>query len=99
MCIRDRCFRLTTIFGWTDSQGLRRFRKALVVLPRKNGKTTEAAGVGLYCLALDGEPGAEVYAAAVTRDQVTGPSGVWNVAKKLVEKCAGFRDRYGVEAL
>jgi phage terminase large subunit-like protein len=94
-----QCFRLTTIFGWVDAEGNRRFRKALVVLPRKNGKTTEAAGVGLYCLALDGEPGAEVYAGAVTRDQVTGPSGVWNVSKKLVERCPGFREKFGVEAL
>ncbi len=94
-----QCFRLTTIFGWVDSDGCRRYRKALVVIPRKNGKTTEAAGVGLYCLALDGEPGAEVYAGAVTRDQVTGPSGVWTVAKKFVEKSAGFRERFGVEAL
>jgi len=50
-------------------------------------------------LALDDEPGAEVYAGAVTRDQVTGPSGVWTVAKKFVEQCTGFRSKAGVEAL
>ena len=94
-----QCFRLTTIFGWIDDAGFRRFRRALVVLPRKNGKTTEAAIVGLYMLALDGEPGAEVYAGAVTRDQVTGPSGVWTVAKKIADRCPQLRERYGVESL
>jgi phage terminase large subunit-like protein len=94
-----QCFRLSTIFGWVDREGYRRFRKALIVLPRKQAKTTEAALVGLYMLALDGEPGAEIYAGAVTRDQVTGPSGVWTVAKKMAEQCPGFRSRYGVEAL
>ena len=94
-----QCFRLTTIFGWVGADGFRRFRKGLIVLPRKNGKTTEAAGVGLYMLALDDEPGAEVYAGAVTRDQVTGPSGVWTVAKKFVERSPGLQSRFGVEAL
>lgn len=94
-----QCFKLTTVFGWVGADGFRRFRKALTLIPRKNGKTTEAAGVGLYCLALDGEPGAEVYAGAVTRDQVTGPSGVWNLAKTITQRCSGFADQFGVEAM
>jgi phage terminase large subunit-like protein len=94
-----QCFRLTTIFGWVGPEGYRRFRKALIVLPRKNAKTTEAAIVGNYMLAMDGEPGAEVYAGAVTRDQVTGPSGVWTIAHKMATRCQGFRDHYGVEAM
>jgi phage terminase large subunit-like protein len=96
-----QCFRFTTIFGWVERtpEQFRRFRKALIVLPRKNGKTTEAAGVGIYMLALDGEPGSEVYAAAVTKDQVTGPSGVWTVANKMVKASPGLQDRYGVDAL
>lgn len=91
-----QCFRLTVVFGWVNAGGIRRFRKVLVVIPRKNGKTTEAAGVGIYGTALDKEPGAEVYAAAVTRDQVTGPSGVFTVARQLVERCTGLRERFGV---
>jgi len=38
-------------------------------LPRKNGKSTKLAGVGLDMLLCDGEPGAEIYAAATKRDQ------------------------------
>ena len=90
-------FFLTTIFGWVDKRtGFRRFRKALIVVPRKNAKTTIAAGVGLYLLALDGEPGAEVYSAATTRDQAKIS---WDIAKRMVERTPGFRDRFGVGAL
>jgi len=35
----------------------------------KNGKTTTAAGVGLYLMLADNEPGAEIYTAATKRDQ------------------------------
>lgn len=38
-------------------------------MPRGNGKSTLLSGIGLYCLCADGEPGAEVYSFATTRDQ------------------------------
>jgi phage terminase large subunit-like protein len=65
-----QAFILAEIFGWKrSSDGLRRYRTAYVEVPRKNGKTTFAAGIALYCLTLDGESGAEVYSAATKRDQ------------------------------
>lgn len=60
---------LSVLFGWKRADGFRRFRTAYVEVPRKNGKTTMAAGVGLYLMVADGEPGAEVYTAATKRDQ------------------------------
>ena len=45
------------------------FRFAYLEIARKNGKTTTAAGVGLYLAFADGEPGAEVYACATKKDQ------------------------------
>jgi phage terminase large subunit-like protein len=63
-------FIVGSIFGWkrlTDET--RRYRIAFVEVPRKNGKTTLAAGIGLYLLVADGEAGAEVYCAATKRDQ------------------------------
>ncbi len=57
------------IFGWKRGDGLRRFRTAYVEVPRKNGKSTWASGVGLYLFDADGEPGAEIYTAATKRDQ------------------------------
>ena len=56
------------LFGWKRVNGLRRFRTAYVEVPRKNGKSTLASGIGLYLLVADGEPGAEVYTAATKRD-------------------------------
>ena len=35
------------LFGWKRADGLRRFRIAFVDVPRKNGKTTLAAAIGL----------------------------------------------------
>ncbi len=62
-------FILWNLFGWKRADGLRRFRSAFVMVPRKNGKSTLSAGIGLYLLTVDGEPGAEVYSAATKRDQ------------------------------
>lgn len=89
-----QCFKFTVLFGWVHRETkLRRFRKALTVLPRKNGKSTDAAIVGNYMLAMDDEPGSEVYAAAVTRDQA---KIVWDTARRMVQRCSGFQERYGV---
>lgn len=58
------------LFGWKRiSDGTRRFRRAHVSIARKNGKSTIAAGFGLYGLTCDNEPGAEVYVSATKKDQ------------------------------
>ena len=62
-------FILWVLFGWKRADGTRRFRTSYLEVARKNGKTTMAAGVGLYLLLADGEPGAEIYSAATKRDQ------------------------------
>lgn len=58
-----------SLFGWKRANGLRRFRVAHLELARGNGKTTLLSAGGLYLLAGDGEPGAEVYCAATKKDQ------------------------------
>lgn len=63
-------FIVCSIFGWVrKDNGYRRFQKARVYVPRKNGKSIFAAGVGLYMLCADGEPGAEVYSGATSEKQ------------------------------
>lgn len=91
-----QCFILTTVFGWVDESGYRRYKTAYIEVPRKNGKSSLSSGVGLYMLAADDEPGAEVYASGVTRDQA---KIVWEDAKRMVERCDGLRKAYGVEAM
>jgi len=60
------------LFGWMRPgrhEKLRRFLSAYVETPKKAGKTTIAAAIGHTMLVADGEPGAEVYAVAVDREQ------------------------------
>ena len=62
-------FILYNLFGWKRTDGTRRFRTAYIECARKNGKSTLLAGIGLFMLAADSEPGSEVYSCAVKRDQ------------------------------
>lgn len=59
------------LFGWMRPDGTRRFRRSYIEIPKKNGKSTIAAGIALYLLKPDGEIGAEVYSAASDKDQAT----------------------------
>ena len=86
-------FRLTTVFGWINEDGYRRFKTAYNEMPRKQGKSSETSGVGLYLLTADGEPGAEVYSAATTRDQA---QITWKDAKQMVDRTPGLQARFGV---
>jgi phage terminase large subunit-like protein len=89
-------FLLTVIFGWVDAGGFRRYRKAYVEVPRKNAKTTICAGIALFLLCADREPGAEIYSAAVTRDQAKIS---WDIAREMVKRDPEMRAFYGVEPL
>jgi phage terminase large subunit-like protein len=71
---------LRTMFGWKRADGTRRFRIVFIEIPRKNGKTTFAAGIGLYLGLASGLAGAEVYFAATDRDQACI---AFNEAKKM----------------
>ena len=63
-------FVAANIFGWYRKETKRRrYQYADVYVPRKNGKTTFAAIIALYLLLFDDEPAAEVYAAAVDKEQ------------------------------
>ena len=61
----------------------RKFQEVVLIVARKNGKSTLAAAVGLYLQVADGEPGSEVYAAATKRDQA---KIIWLEAKRMVKK-------------
>jgi len=87
-------FIITSAFGWVNETGARRFRYVLCFVPRGNGKTTLAAPLALYMLALDGEGGSEVYAAAVTRQQARL---VFDTAQRMAERAPEFRRRFGVQ--
>jgi phage terminase large subunit-like protein len=90
-------FVFASLFGFVDREtGERRFRQGIVFVPRGNGKTSIAAPLALYLSFLDGEGGAEGYAAAVTRDQARI---LFDTAREMVRRSPEIRKRYGVEAL
>jgi len=92
-----QCFGLAVAFGWEHRiDKTRRFRTSYEEVARKNAKSTKAAGVGLYGLTDDGEEGAEIYAAAVNRDQA---KIVFDVAKQMVQRSPELREKFGVEVL
>lgn len=63
-------FWTAVLYGWRRAgDGLRRFTRAYEEVARKNGKSTWKSPQGAYLFTMDGEPGAEVYAVATTRDQ------------------------------
>jgi phage terminase large subunit-like protein len=70
------------LFGWLRPDGRRRFDRSYVEIPKKNGKSTFASGIGLYMLIADGEMGAEVYTAATAKDQARI---VWGEAANMVD--------------
>ncbi|MGH7210045.1 MAG: terminase large subunit, partial [Acetobacteraceae bacterium] len=72
-----------------------RFRQAVIYVPRGNGKTSIAAPIALYVTFLEGEGGAEGYAAAVTRDQARI---LFETAREMVRRAPAFRTRHGVDA-
>ncbi|MCJ8139574.1 terminase large subunit [Falsirhodobacter halotolerans] len=87
-------FFIAVVFGWMrKSDGTRRYRKALLLVPRKNGKSALAAGIGLYMLLADKEFGAEVYSGATTEKQAWE---VFRPARLMAQKQTALRDHYGL---
>jgi len=62
-------FVVGSLFGWKRADGTRRFRRAYIEQGKGNGKSPLAGGIGLYGLVADGEPGAQIFAAAAKMDQ------------------------------
>lgn len=75
------------LFGWLREDGTRRYRIAYIEVPRKNGKSTFAAGIALYLLLCDGEERPQVYSCAGDRSQA---SIVFQAAREMIS--AGASD-------
>lgn len=88
-------FVIAVPFGWLRKlNGRRRFRKIVLIVPRKNGKSAIAAGVGLYMFCADGEFGAEVYSGATNEKQA------WEVlrpAMLMAKRTPALAKRFGIE--
>lgn len=90
-------FIVTAGYGWLHKagalKGKRRFRSIYLEVPRGNGKSALLSGLALYALAADREEGAEVYSAAVTRDQA---KIVFGTSRKMAQKLPALRSSLGL---
>lgn len=83
------------LFGWLrKSDGLRRFRETYLKIPRKNGKSVLAAGIGLWMLVGEDEHGAEVYSGATTEKQAWE---VFRPARLMLNQSSDVIDATGAE--
>ena len=90
-----QCFWYCSLFGWLNIlTSKRRFRKARLYVPRKNGKSLMTAPIGLYMLTADGEPGAEVFSGATNEKQAWE---VFGPAKQMATLRPDFRERFEVQ--
>ena len=85
---------LSRAFGWLKwsehfGRWVRRFRRVGLWVPKKNGKSPLAAGVGLYLLIADGEQGQKVFSAAKDGKQA---QIVHMHARKMVEMSPELSD-------
>jgi phage terminase large subunit-like protein len=88
-------FFVCQIFGWVrKSNGLRRYQKVYLCVPRKNGKSSLAAAIGLYMFAADGEYGAEVYSGATSEKQAWE---VFRPALIMAKRTPGMCKAFGVQ--
>ncbi len=88
-----QAFALTTLFGWVNEDGFRRFRTAYIQVARKNTKSTLASGLALYCLLEDSEYGPEIYIAGVKSDQ---SHIVYNMIRGMIRISPALRTHYEI---
>ena len=73
---------LRRLFGWfSKTDKTRKYRSVFLFVPRKNGKSTFAAGVALYLLFADKEPAANIVSAAGDEEQAML---IFDMAKQMM---------------
>jgi len=83
-------FIVGSIFGWKRADGTRRFRRAYLEIAKGNGKSPLAAGIGLFGMAADAEPGAQIYSAGSNKEQARV---LFEDAVKMAEQVPDFKQR------
>lgn len=80
-------------FGWMRADGTRLYRRVIIWIPRKNGKTELISGVSHLCLLGDGVEGAECYSIATSASQA---KLVFDAASKMVQYGSELQKHYDV---
>lgn len=89
-----QCLIETSVFGWKRKRdGLRRFRKVYIEMPRKQAKSTLTAGNAVYMFTEEREHGAEIYSGATTEKQAWE---VFGPARLMVKNTPELIEHYGI---
>ena len=82
---------LQSLFGFVDKEtGLRKYKKAIFFVARKNGKSVLDSAIANYMLTKDNEGGAEIYSVATKKEQ---SKIVWEESKKMIKKSPSLAKR------
>ena len=82
---------VSAMFGIVDKiTGLRKFHEVVLIVGRKNGKSTLSAAIGLYLMIADGELGPEIFSVATKKDQA---KIIWLEAKRMIKKSPALNKR------
>lgn len=82
---------IQALYGFVDKDtGLRKYKKGLLFVSRKNGKSTIDSGLANFMLTKAGEGGAEIYSVATKREQA---KVVWEESKKMIKKSPSLAKR------
>ena len=76
------------VFGFVDKDGVRKYREVLILVGRKNGKSTWLSALALYMMTKDGEGGAEIACIASKKDQA---KIVFDESKKMVRQSTSLK--------
>ena len=75
---------LEALYGFVDKDtGLRKYKKVIFFVARKNGKSVLDSAIATYMLTKDNEGGAEIYSVATKREQ---SKIVWEESKRMIKK-------------
>jgi phage terminase large subunit-like protein len=88
-------FIIMNLYGWVESgSDTRRFRQAVIFVPRGNGKTTMCAPLMLRAAFLEGEAGSETYAASTSRDQ---SRILWDTTAQMLQRSPELAKSAGIK--
>lgn len=87
---------VSSLLGWIDEVGTRKFIEALIMIPKGNGKSPLAAALGLWFAFFDGRPKAEIYCGALSMAQA---QEVFTPARNFVDSQSAFTTRLGIQTL
>lgn len=74
---------VATLYGWKRPNKQRRYKESLYATPRKNGKSCLLSGLALYGLAGEGKLAAQIYSAAMDREQA---GLIYQMAARMVRQ-------------